>query len=358
MPDIDCNCEMLSFHKDIVTLRRDQQIEMRKRRDAGRVRLCSGLDQKNHAHPTMAHSQGSYAMRTMTQDANNDYDIDDGVYFPSSDLKDEKGEPLSAVEARERVCDALKWDGRLKHDATVKRNCVRQDYPEGYHIDVPVYRITTATDDERHAQDIYELASDLDWIVSDARAVTRWFNASVSNEINEGESDASQLRRITKLTKKFARSRDAWKSKTTSGICITKLVVDNVLASVDREDLALRRTWIAIKATLDADSSIKHPVQEDTLLAEPGEARVEFFRRKLEEALGWLEALDEERCDRTAARAIWDRVFNTSFFTDLPNDDDGDKSGGPSNGGDSGRRSITVTSTGTAKREDNGGRFG
>ena len=30
-----------------------------------------------------------------------------------------------------------------KHDAEVHKNCVRQAYPEGYHIDIPVYRIVT-----------------------------------------------------------------------------------------------------------------------------------------------------------------------------------------------------------------------
>ena len=156
-----------------LTLSKKQQDEMRTRRDAGRTRLESGLTVAKHPLPKETASQGSYQMRTMTQDDDNDYDIDDGVYFDDDDLIDGNGNALSPLAARDRVCDALKWDGRLKHEAEVKRNCVRQVYPAGYHIDVPVYRIVTDDDGEK---EWYELASGDDWVESDARDVTRWFN--------------------------------------------------------------------------------------------------------------------------------------------------------------------------------------
>src|SRR5690606_2119102 len=123
------------------------------------------------------------------------------------------GNYLTPLAARQRVCKALKQDDRLKHDAVVKTNCVRQPYPEGYHIDIPVYRITDVEDTSGDTIDQYELASGDNWVFSDARAVTRWFNNLVG-ELNAGESDGSQMRRVTKLTKRFARSRNSWKSKT------------------------------------------------------------------------------------------------------------------------------------------------
>lgn len=138
------------------------------------------------------------------------------------------------------MCDALKWDGRLKQAALVMRNCVRQPYPAGYHIDVPVYRIVITQDKDGEKGEYCELASGDAWVRSDARAVTRWYNGLVG-ELNAGESDGSQMRRITKLTKKFAR-RQAWKQKTTSGITISKLVVDHFVARQDRDDEALRET--------------------------------------------------------------------------------------------------------------------
>jgi hypothetical protein len=347
MADIDCHSEMTAFHRDNVTLSQKQQGEMRTRRDAGRTRLETGLDLKEHPQPRVVQSQGSYQMRTMTQDDDNDYDIDDGAYFEQDDLTDGDGDALTPLAARERICEALKWDGRLKHEATVKRNCVRQAYPAGYHIDVPVYRIVTTEDEDGNEIEHYELASGDDWVKSDARAVTRWYNGIVG-ELNAGESDGSQMRRITKLTKKFAR-RKPWKLKTTSGVCITKLVVDHFVYGQDRDDKALRETWKAIKVALDASTAIDHPVLTGTKLAKVGDEAVVFFRDCLASALGTLNVLDTSDCSREQAREAWDDVFDTVLFTDQPDDGAAKKSEGSA---------MLVTSVETARRSDGGGRFG
>jgi hypothetical protein len=136
---IDCNKEMKGYHSEKVTLSNTDQSEMRDRRDNGRKRLENGLTRSFHPLPKEFSSQGSYAMRTMIQDDLCDYDIDDGIYFDKEDLKDGDDNYLGAQDARKRVRKALK-DDRLAYDAVVKTNCVRQLYPDGYHIDIPVYR--------------------------------------------------------------------------------------------------------------------------------------------------------------------------------------------------------------------------
>jgi len=347
MADIDCNSEMTKFHRENVTLGVPQQNQMRVNRNAGRTRLENGLKEADKPQPKEVHSQGSYQMRTMVQDDQNDYDIDDGVYFAFDDLKDDQGNALKPLAARERVCNALKWDGRLKKEAEVKRNCVRQEYAEGHHIDVPVYRIITTKSGNNEEVTHYELASGDKWVVSDARGVTSWYNGEVGT-LNAGESDGSQMRRVTKLTKKFAR-RQNWKHQTASGICITKLVVDSFKVSIDRDDKALRETWKAIDAKLKTSTAIDHPVL-DIKLASAGDAEVTFFRDCLSRALKTLEVLDTFDCTRKQAREAWDEVFDTDFFTEQP-----DKSG-DSNGGKS--AAMEVTSLGAARRNDGGGRFG
>jgi len=350
MTDINCNSEMTKFHRDEVTLSNKQQSEMRTRRDAGRTRLKNGLTEAEKPQPKVICSQGSYQMRTMVQDSDNEYDIDDGAYF----AKDDSGGELTPLAARERICNALKWDGRLKQEATVKRNCVRQEYPAGYHIDIPVYRIIKIKDDNNESVERYELASGDEWIESDARSVTRWFNELVP-ELNAGESDGSQMRRITKLTKKFSR-RTEWKNETTSGIIITKLVVDNFEVSENRDDTSLRETWKAIDSQLQNSTEIEHPVLP-TKLAFSGDKEVEFFRNCLHEALKTLEVLDKDDCIVAKAREAWDKVFNTTFFSDHPDpDDDGNGNG---NGKGKGKGVIMGGgSTETARRDDGGGRFG
>jgi hypothetical protein len=346
MTDIDCNSEMKSFHNVKVTLSKSQQDEMRSRRDNGRTRLENGL--KLDGHPTFYEmaSQGSYQMRTMVQDDDNEYDIDDGVYFTKDSLIDNKRE-LTPFEARTRVCEALKWDGRLKMDAEVKNNCVRQDYPAGYHIDIPVYRIMQDEDENGVIYNYFELASGYEWVKSDARAVTKWFN-NIVGELNTGATDGSQLRRIVKLTKKLARSRDAWKSKTTSGISITKLVVDYFYSADNRDDQALRNTWKNIKAALDTSTIIEHPVLDGIMLAQEWDDEVQFFRDTLADALQELEILDSESCTRKKARSAWDTVFNTAYFSNQPDTQTDVKEAA----------SLIITSSETSRRNDGGGRFG
>ncbi len=348
MADINCNPEMVAFHRDEVALSWTQQVDMRTRRDAGRTRLQNGLDTAEKPQPREVRSQGSYQMRTMVQDQENEYDIDDGAYFDQDDLKHDDGLPLTPLAARQRVCDALKWDGRLKHEAEVKNNCVRQAYPAGYHIDVPVYRIVFVKDEDGKEIEQFELASGEDWVISDARAVTRWFNGLVG-ELNEGQADGSQMRRITKLTKKFARRAD-WKESTTSGITITKLVVDHFEASADRDDIALRETWKKIHVSLLASTQVAHPVVAKNL-AENGDEQVTYFRACVKAALDELKSLEKEGCTRTQAREAWDKVFDTDFFSGQPDPDAGKKAAAQGT-------VMNVTKVETARRDDGGGRFG
>jgi hypothetical protein len=313
MTTVNCHKEMKGYHAGEVNLSNPDQTKMRERRNSGRSRLRNGLTKASHPLPDEFSSQGSYAMRTMVQDDVCDYDIDDGVYFDKEDLKDSNGEYLSARDARKRVRKALK-DDRLAYDAVVKTNCVRQQYPEGYHIDIPVYRTTHSKDVSGNERLEHELASGDDWVKSDGREVTRWYNNAVGSELKTGQSDTSQLRRITKLTKKMARSRIAWKKKTISGICISKLVVDHFVTRHDRDDDALRDTWTAIKTQLDFNQQIGHPVYADKNLEE-GDECVIFFRDCLGDALETLKCLDEHDCTRDKASAAWDKVFNTDYFS-------------------------------------------
>lgn len=175
--------------------------------------------------------------------------------------------------------------------------------------------------------------------------MTRWFNDKVG-ELNAGESDGSQMRRIVKLTKKFSR-RAKWKSKTLSGISITKLVVDHFVVD-DRDDKALRETWESIDAKLQASTKIEHPISVNNL-AEEGDEKAVYFRDCLHDALEDLEVLDNDDCTRKQARKAWDKVFDTTYFSNQPDVDEGNEARGTA---------MQVTSVETARRNDGGGRFG
>src|SRR5699024_10481799 len=133
------------------------------------------------------------------------------------------------------------------------------------------------------------------------------------------KDDGEQLRRVVRLTKSFARSRDGWSDKTGSGITLTCLVCDKFSKVVGRDDDSLRKTWQAIEARLLKSRVVDHPVNA-TKLADENDEKLGFFLEKLGDALKELEVLDAN-CTRREARGAWDAVFDTTYFTRQPTPD-------------------------------------
>ena len=117
-----------------------------------------------------------------------------------------------------------------------------------------------------------------------------------------------------------------------------------------RDDLALRRTWQAIKTQLDFSQSISHPIAGNRDLANEGDEAVKYFRDRLAEALETLKILDDPKCTKAQAREAWNAVFNTTYFSDLPDDGTG--------GGTKASGPFVISSGKTTKRDDDNGRFG
>ncbi|KIH76243.1 hypothetical protein SAMN05660860_00144 [Geoalkalibacter ferrihydriticus] len=302
----DCSKDVLAYHDDKVTLPQAERTNMRDRRDANRERLRKRLKERENPSPQEFVKQGSYAMLTMVQDAANDYDIDDGVYFTQASLKGSKGGDKPAMEARQMVCDALA-DSRFNKAPEVKRNCVRVFYNDGYHVDMPVYRIRTSDGD-------YELASGSDWKHSRAADVEEWFNQANQTK-SPDENNGRQFRRIVRLLKKFAKSRNSWKSQTASGFSITILAEEQYVSNKDREDAALRDTMNKIYNRLLWNLEVSHPVTPGAKVTKgPDDTKMRVFRDKLKEALDNLAVLDDADCTREKALKAWDKVFNTDYF--------------------------------------------
>lgn len=320
----NCSKEVLKFHNDKVSLPQDERDEMRDRRNSNRTRLRDGL--KTHEKPKVRefHSQGSYSMKTMTQHPAKDYDIDDGVYFDKSDLKNADETNMSPAQAKEMVRNAVD-DGSFKTKPKVKTNCVRVQYEAGYHVDLPVYRKVTAKDVLGNEEVFYELASS-EWKRSDAREVTGWFDGK-NKEQSPDATNGRQLRRMTRETKKFARSRANWIDNIACGFMITKLVTECYVANEDREDIALYETMKAIRDRLELDLEVKHPVTpDDYITSGPDDSSAKFLKDKLSDAISWLAVLFETDCTAKKALAAWDKVFNTNYFTNCLEDEEGTKS--------------------------------
>lgn len=303
----DCARDVVSFHNDEVTLPTAEQTAMRRRRNANRDRLKGRLIEDSKPTPVRFIKQGSYAMLTMVQDPDNDYDIDDGVYFTEASLKDRSGNPMLPAAVREMVRFALR-DDRFNKQPVVKTSCARVFYAEGYRVDMPVYRIRT------HGGD-YELASGSTWVVSRASDVEQWFN-EVNSRLSPDQENGGQFRRIVRDLKKFARSRASWKEQVTPGFTVTKLVAECFVPNRLREDLALRDTMESVYRRLVMSLEVMHPVTPGARLTNgPNDSGAAFLRDRLREALQVLAVLGQANCTHGQALAAWDTVFNTTYFT-------------------------------------------
>ncbi len=318
----NCDKQVLKYQRDIVKLSDDARLDIKDKADTNRERLKGGLRAANKPTPIGMHTQGSYSMKSMIQEADGDYDIDDGVYFKKEDLVGPRGGEMSARDVRDMVCEALQ-DSRFKKAPEVRKNCVRVYYDGGYHVDVPSYRKIEVKDPiSGELKTAWELAG-ADWKRSDARAVTKWFKTANSTRCSDASTDGNrgQFVRITRLMKKFARSRGSWKSKTISGFAISRLVEECYLEIRDRNDQAFRRVMQQIHDRLEINDEIRHPTLSDENIVDAGNARVAFFKDCLSDNLKHLEVLDEDDCTHDKAMKAWDRVFNTNWFQRQPDPD-------------------------------------
>ena len=306
----NCAKDVWAFHDKEVTLPGTEQKKMRDRRDSNRNRLRKGLAKAQKPAPIEFVKQGSYAMKTMVRDPANDYDIDDGVYFGKEDLVGERGGDMTSLDARKMVRNAVD-DGRFKQKPDVRSNCVRVHYEAGYHVDLPVYRrVVTSTCFGRAEH--YELAASSGWKRSDARDVTKWYETERERYRDNGR----QLRRVNRVLKKFARSRESWRAGILSGFGITVLLTECYVCN-DREDCALHATMVAMRDRLSRDLQIAHPVTPgEYITSGADDARARSFREKLTMAIDALEPLFETDCTRGKALKCWDKVFATIFFSE------------------------------------------
>ena len=310
----NCSDDVLAHHDEEVTLPQAKRTNMRDRRDANRNRLKKGLKNNKKPAPREFVKQGSYAMKTMVQHPDNDYDIDDGVYFNKEELVGDRGAEMSGLQVRQMVRDALD-DGSFKQAPEVRSNCVRVYYAAGYHVDLPAYRRVTVTDFWGKETYHHELASS-EWKRSDARDVSDWFDRENSGQ-SPDTTNGRQLRRIVRQIKKYARSRPSWSGQILSGFGITALVVECYRANLNREDTALYDTMSAIRNRLKWNLAVKHPVTpNETITKGDDDARAKFLRDRLTEAINAVDPLFEPNCSRKKALKCWDKVFSTTFFSD------------------------------------------
>jgi hypothetical protein len=306
--------QLRAFYTDEVAIDAATRKKLRDARVANEERLENGLTKAGRKKPKRHQIQGGYAMKTVVQQPNNKYDIDNGAIFSPDALLKSNGTEMTPLEVRTMVCDALK-DSKFNKQPEVRSHCVRVYYNDGHWVDVPPYREVT---NQYTKQTHLDLAS-TEWRRSDPAGVTTWFRgreAALSPDADK--SGDPQLRRITAYVKALAKQRSSWTTWPT-GFMLSVLVVECYTKN-DRDDVALRDTLKAIQSRLLWNTTIYHPVltterldRGKTLEDDP---RCAALRDRLGELLPKLEVLDRSDCTESDAAKAWDTLYYTTYFQD------------------------------------------
>ena len=228
--------QIAAYEAEKVKLPDSVREDLYAKRKANRERLKKNLPTQIRINDDHFIPQGSMAIRTTVQEKDNDYDIDDGVWFYKEDLVKLLGSvtvEMTALEVQEMVRDALQ-DARFNKQPKVHNNCVRVFYNEGYHVDIPCYRLV----DQGKSSERQELAAaGNQWVPSDPTEINVWFG-NVVQTLNKSDAESGgQLRRMVRFAKRFARSRGGrWDMP--SGFKLTMLVEESFEPAVGREDVA------------------------------------------------------------------------------------------------------------------------
>lgn len=307
---IDCSKEINKFYNEKVRLK-DIWNTLAKYRETNLTRLKNGLKRNSKPMYINTINQGSYAMSTIIQHPNNDYDIDVGIIFSRDDLKGSQGGDKTALETRNMVCEAMQ-DKTFSTPPKVHKNCVRVYYAEGHHVDMAIYRKYI----NKYGNDVQELAS-TDWEQSDPEAITKWFNTSVSDK-SPDKNNGQQLRRIVRLLKKWSKSRNSWNMP--SGLILSILAEQCYNPRTNRDDESFYQTLKAIKNRLISNQKVYNPINGNEITSSDKHSKkVQKLSEKLNEMFdsSKSESLDklETTQDKKKALLIWNKFFNDDFFS-------------------------------------------
>lgn len=316
----DMTVELADFYARHVRLGQDLRNDLAAKRDLNLKRVNGGLDKlaeetgRSHPHWSDWQNQGGYAMHTLNQDPadERDYDIDVAVIFRKEDL------PSGALDARKRVCEALKKSGaNFSKEPEARTNAVTIYYADGYHIDFAVFR----TYDENGKRKIEHASTE--WKARDPAEVTNWFTKKV-DELSPKENavlgykpqvSPGQLRRVVRFVKWFCRSRPSWSLP--GGMIVSALVANAEVyrPSGARDDRALYDTLVALRDQLNISCKVYNPVDGSELTARTELLnQVERLRDRLKDNLPKLDVLFRQDCTRAQARSAWDWIFSHDYW--------------------------------------------
>jgi hypothetical protein len=297
----DCSDLFQTFH-DRIRLPSSKREYLMQARDAIRDRVRKHFKEEIKCKVPKFWIQGSYAMKTVANPLDGEYDIDDGIYLQNLDGDKEKWPSTSTVH--NWVYKAVK--GNTDKDPVDKRTCVRVIYSGKYHVDLPIYG---------ENKGLFYLAEkgEKGWNESNPRGLTEWFK-------NEVGAKGEQLRRFVRYLKAWADFKGKNNGEMPSGLLLTVLGAYSY-EKHDRDDTCVGGTVRNIYANVSTNFVVYNPVDyKEDLANHLTESQKETFKDLLSKLLASAgKALKEET--RKKASETWQKEFGDRF----PIGDDPDK---------------------------------
>jgi ABC-type dipeptide/oligopeptide/nickel transport system ATPase component len=290
----DFHYEFNRFHNRIA-LTYGNKAMMQMARETIRERIRMYFRNTLQVKPPMFRGQGAYAMNTMVNPIDGEYDIDDGVYLQHLDQQNDGNWPTADTVHR-WLMNAL--DGHCGGKAEGKRACVRVRFRGLYRVDLPVYGQLNGR---------FRLAVNgaSNWPNSDPISLTLWFGSHVSRY-------GAQLRRIVCYIKAWADFQTRRWGEMPDGFILTVLAVQHY-QNRDKDDAALAYTLKAISTAVCSPMYIPNPVNIGEQLAErlTQIQKIKFQEAVMESAADAIEALS--LADSHRVLKIWRKVFGDRF---------------------------------------------
>lgn len=288
------NCHDL-FQKfyDEINLTLSKKNSLRTARDAIRDKIRKHFEDTMGEETPKFHGQGSYAMSTIVNPLDGEYDIDDGVYLQNLDSDKSKWPSVAAVHSW--IYKAVKE--HTDENPIDKRTCIRVIYSGQYHVDLPIYGMY-------NSKPYLAEKGEAGWHISDPRAITDWFKDKVKNE---GE----QLRRIVRYLKAWVDNKSK-SGKLPSGLILTILVVNNY-EKTERDDASFTGTVRNIYDQILNSPTIFNPVDPNERLGDYiTETQIRNFKERLFRLLDNAGAALEEESIEEACKK-WKGEFGNRF---------------------------------------------
>lgn len=288
----DCHASFLSFNT-VIALNSTRKGQLRKSRNAVRERIRRFFQDKKNGFSPRFHGQGSFMMNTIIDPLDDEFDVDDGIYFLV-----EQQPACSVGTFHDWICASV--DGHTQQKPIDKQTCVRLVYAGQYHLDLPIYYVI----DGQCPRLAHKSKG---WIDSDPREFIKWFN--------EQTDEDGQLKRIVRYLKAWSDYRAG---ELPSGLIFTILAANNI-SFHDRDDVAFYQTLVNIKNSLDKNIVCYRPTTptNEDLLVNYSKTNKDYFLEQLDSFIASAKKAQSDKTNQKDACKSWQRHFGDRFPCDL-----------------------------------------